>query len=179
MAEKNSSPIVVSMTAKYISDVNDSAGEPPQDEPNSHQRILVVEDEGDLRQLTAEVLVDGGYQVDVVADGSAAWSAVKLSRYDLVVTDQFLPKVSGVELIKKIHGARMTLPVIMATRFLPTWEFALHTWLLPVKMMFKPYSSQKLLGMVKSVLDEAAGAQTGITAKPISHIGLPAIGLQP
>jgi len=167
------------MTAKYISDVNDSACEPPKDEPNSHQRILVVEDECDLRQLTAEVLVDGGYQVDVAADGAAAWSALKISRYDLVVTDQFLPKVSGVELLKKIHAARMTLPVIMATRFLPTWEFALHTWLLPVKMLFKPYSSQKLLGMVKSVLDETASAHAGITAQPISQIQSTATSLQP
>ena len=166
------------MIAKSFSHRDEPANIVPLHEPNPGQRILVVEDEGDLRQLTAEVLVDGGYQVDVAADGATAWSALKLSKYDLVVTDQFLPKVSGVELLKKIHAARMTLPVIMATRFLPTWEFALHTWLLPVKMLFKPYSSQKLLGMVKSVLDEAANAHAGITAQPISQIQSTATGLQ-
>jgi two-component system alkaline phosphatase synthesis response regulator PhoP len=114
----------------------------------------------------------------VAADGATAWSALKLSKYDLVVTDQFLPKVSGVELLKKIHAARMTLPVIMATRFLPTWDFALHTWLLPVKMLFKPYSSQKLLGTVKSVLDEAANSHAGSTAQSISQIQPTATGLQ-
>jgi len=154
------------MTAKYISDLNDPGCEPGQDQPNAQPRILVVEDERDLRQLTAEVLVDGGYTVDVAVDGAAAWSALKVSQYDLVVTDQFLPKLSGVQLLKKIHTAGMTLPVIMGTRFLPTWEFALHTWLRPVKMLFKPYSSQKLLGMVKTVLNETASAHAGIAARP-------------
>jgi len=167
------------MTAKSSSDLRDSGGEPLQDQPNSQHRILVVEDESDLRQLTAEVLIDSGYRVDVAVDGDAAWSALKVSKYDLVVTDQFLPKVSGVELLKKIHAARMTLPVIMATRILPTWEFALHTWLLPVKMLFKPYSSQKLLGMVKSVLDETAGTHAGIASQPVSQTQSTAIHLQP
>ena len=165
------------MTAKYISGVNDSGCEPCQKQPNSQPRILVVEDDCDLRQLTAEVLIDSGYQVEVAVDGSAAWTALKHSKYDLLVTDQFLPKVSGVELLKKIHAARMTLPVIMATRFVPKWEFALHTWLLPVKMLFKPYSSQKMLGMVKSVLDETANAHAGITSEPVSQIRSLAIDL--
>jgi DNA-binding response OmpR family regulator len=140
------------MSPKYISDFNDPICEPFHGQSNSRQRILVVEDERDLRQLTAEVLIDAGYQVDVAEDGATAWSALQLSKYDLLITDQFMPKLSGVELLKKIHAANMTLPVIMATGFLPTWEFALHPCLQPVKMLLKPYSFQKLLGMVKNVL---------------------------
>ena len=164
------------MTAKYISTFDDSGCEPIQEQPNCHHRILVVEDERDLRQITAEVLIDAGYQVDVAEDGAAAWDALQLSQYDLLITDQLMPKLSGVELLKKIHAARMTLPVIMATGYLPTWEFALHTWLQPVKMLLKPYSFEKLLGMVKNVLNQnivvghnfpvavAAGAITFIPA---------------
>jgi DNA-binding NtrC family response regulator len=63
-----------------------------------------------------------------------------------------MPKVSGNELLKKIHAARLTLPAIMATGFLPTWEFALHTWLQPVKMLLKPYSIDKLLNTVRWAL---------------------------
>jgi len=167
------------MTAKHVSNLNDSGCELLQDQPNCLQRILVVEDECDLRQLTAEVLMDAGYKVQVADDGESAWTALQLSKYDLLVTDQFMPKVSGVELLKKIHAARLTLPVIMATGFLPTWEFALHTWLLPVKMLFKPYSSQKLLGMVKTVLGETAGAQAGIASQPILRTQSATISLQP
>jgi CheY-like chemotaxis protein len=148
-----------SMSAKYISRFNDSECKPPEDQPNSHQRILVVEDEHDLRQSTAEVLIDAGYQVDVAENGGDAWRDLQLSKYDLLITDQFMPKVSGVELLKKIHAARMTLPVIMATGYLPTWEFAARTFLQPVKMLLKPYSFEKLLDMVKNVLP--ATVQTG------------------
>jgi DNA-binding NtrC family response regulator len=67
-----------------------------------------------------------------------------------------MPKVSGVELLKKIYAARMSLSVIMATGFLPTWEFTLHPCLQPVQMLLKPYSFGKLLGMVKNVLSKHA-----------------------
>ena len=151
------------MTAKFIASFDDPIIEPHQSLPNSHQRILVVEDEQDLRQLTAEVLIDAGYQVDVAEDGAAAWSKLQLSQYELLITDQFMPNVSGVELLRKIHAAHMTLPVIMATGFLPTWGFALHTWLQPVKMLLKPYSFQKLLSIVKNVLDATYSAGDGHT----------------
>ena len=150
------------MTAKHIPNLDDSEGEPLQAHTNSRHRILVVEDERDLRQITAEVLIDAGFQVDVAEDGAAAWSALQLSKYDLLITDQLMPKVSGVELLKKIHAANMTLPVIMATGYLPTWEFALHTWLQPVKMLLKPYSFEKLLGLVKNILTKAVSAQADL-----------------
>ena len=123
-------------------------------QPGFRQCILVVEDEGDLRQLNAEMLVEAGYQVEVAEDGASAWVALQLHRYALLITDQFLPKLSGVELLKKIHTAQMTLPVIMATGILPTWEFALHPCLQAVTMLRKPYTMDKLLGLVKSVLPE-------------------------
>jgi len=144
---------LLGMTAKFSTHADDTLMESTQNQPNSRLRILVVQGEQDLRQLTAEVLVNAGYQVEVAENGATAWSALQLSQYDLLITDQFLPKVSGVELLKKIHAAHMTLPVIMATGFLPTWGFALHIWLQPVKMLLKPYSFQKLLATVKHVLD--------------------------
>jgi two-component system alkaline phosphatase synthesis response regulator PhoP len=146
------------MTAKYLPYFEDQKIKPFQNQSNSGQRILAVEAEHDLRQLTAEVLIDAGYQVDVAENGATAWSALQLSKYDLLITDQFMPKLSGVELLRKIYAANMTLPIIMATGFLPTWEFALHPCLQPVKMLLKPYSFQKLLGMVKNVLHTTGSA---------------------
>ncbi len=140
------------MTAESISNLNDPEPEPLRSQPYSRPRILVVEEEHDLRQLTAEVLTDAGYQVDVAEDGAAAWAALQHFKYDLLITDQFIPKLSGVELLKKVHAAHMSLPVIMATACLPTWEFALHTWLQSTKMLLKPYSFEQLLVRVKNAL---------------------------
>jgi len=151
------------MSPKFIPDFND-----PICEAFHRQRILVVEDERDLRQLTAEVFIDAGFHVDVAENGATAWSALQLSKYDLLITDQFMPKLSGVELLRKIYAANMTLPIIMATGFLPTWEFTLHPSLQAVKMILKPYSFQKLLGMVKNVLHptDSAGVEIPLTPLP-------------
>jgi DNA-binding NtrC family response regulator len=122
----------------------------------------VVEEEGDIRQLNAEVLIDAGYQVEVVADGASAWAALERHSHDLLITDRFLPKVSGVELLKRIHIARMTVRVIMATGILPAWELALHPCLQGVTMLRMPYTIDKLLGLVKSILPETTQVQAEI-----------------
>lgn len=147
------------MTDQYFAAAGVTTGESRPSQPDSGQRILVVEVAVDLRQLNAEVLMDAGFQVEATEDGLAAWAALQLHRYDLLLTGQFLPKLSGVELLKKLHTARMALPVIMATDILPTWEFALHPCLQAVTMLRRPYTIEKLLGVVNCVLSQSAGVR--------------------
>ena len=118
-------------------------------------RILVVEDDGQIRRLSAEVLTRCGYDVDTAEDGAAAWSALLEESYDLMITDNNMPKVSGIELLKKMRGARMGLPVIMATGTVPTAQFAAAPWLQPDATLCKPYAIEQLLSVVKKVLREA------------------------
>jgi DNA-binding response OmpR family regulator len=154
------------MTAKYILQVDDPRCEPSQCKSNAHQCILVVEDNREIRHLSAEILIDSGYHVDAAEDGSVAWDILQLKSYDLLITDQHMPKLSGVELLKKIYTARMTLPIIMATGIMPTWEFAMHPWLLPAKMLLKPYTLENLLGMVKNVLHKTTITRAEIAPLP-------------
>jgi DNA-binding response OmpR family regulator len=63
-----------------------------------------------------------------------------------------MPKVSGVELVKKLRCARMTLPVIMASGELPTEELDRNPWLQLAARLVKPFSSGQLLGTVGEVL---------------------------
>lgn len=140
------------MTTTYPSQDNITEIQTPWNQPELGQRILVVEDEEDLRQLNADVLLAAGYRVDVAANGAVAWDALKLHQYDLLITDQFMPKLSGVELLKKIHTARLPLPVIMVTGIIPTWDFALHPCLQNVRMLSKPYTIKIFLAAVKDAL---------------------------
>jgi DNA-binding response OmpR family regulator len=155
------------MTAKYLPHFTDSGCDPLNQQPISRHRILVVEDRHDLRQITAEVLIDAGYRVDVAEDGEAAWTALQLYQYGLLITDQFIPKVPGLELLRKIHAARMTLPIIMATGLLPVQEFALHPFLRTVNIMFKPYSFEKLLSLVNMVLPITTNASDDLSMPPL------------
>jgi DNA-binding response OmpR family regulator len=115
-------------------------------------RILVVEDDRDLRQLNAGALIRSGYTVDVAEDGAAAWEALQANRYDLMITDNKMPKLTGMELLKKLRTARMELPVIMATGMLPARELAQNPQLEPVATLAKPYATDQLLDAVKEIL---------------------------
>jgi two-component system cell cycle sensor histidine kinase/response regulator CckA len=118
----------------------------------SFQRILVVDDDISIRRLNTEMLIRSGYQVDAATDGEAGWKALQGNSYDLVITDNFMPKVTGVEMVKKLHAAGMKLPVIMATAMLPQEEFISHPWLQDVTTLLKPFRGNDLLTAVKKIL---------------------------
>jgi DNA-binding response OmpR family regulator len=124
-------------------------------------RILVVEDEPHIRQLNTGVLINSGYDVDTAEDGAAGWEALNADSYDLMITDNKMPRLTGVELLKKLYAHRMALPVIMATGELPTEEFTRYPWLQPAATLLKPYTVAELLGTVKKVLREADNIAVG------------------
>jgi DNA-binding response OmpR family regulator len=130
---------------------------PLQSPMSPPHHILVVEDDVGIRQLNTAVLLRCGYAVDIAEDGAAAWEALNAESYDLMITDNKMPKVSGVELLKMLRAARMELPVIMATGSLPTQEFARYPWLRPAATLVKPYTIGQLLRTVKRVLRKAGG----------------------
>jgi DNA-binding response OmpR family regulator len=144
------------MKDKTISQAGESTCAPL---PPCH--ILVVEDEPNIRALNTGVLINSGYDVDAAEDGAAAWEALGTDSYDLMITDNKMPRLTGVELLKKLYANRMALPVIMATGELPTEEFTRYPWLQPAAMLLKPYTIEELLGTVKKVLREADGADDG------------------
>jgi two-component system OmpR family response regulator len=154
---------------KSISQSENSAGPPLPQKPNPRQRILVVEGEADIRRLHSEVLARSGYHVDTVEDGAVAWETLQQNSYDLLVTAHYLPKMSGIELIKKMHDTSIRLPVIMTTRTLPrwdTWELAARPWLEPTAVMRAPYTTEELLGMVKNLLHATNHAREEISPPP-------------
>jgi DNA-binding response OmpR family regulator len=137
------------------------AASPLQSQTNPPDRILVVEDDDFFRQLNARVLLRSGYEVDTAEDGAVAWQSLNTESYDLLITDNSMPKVSGVELLKQLRAARMALPVIMATGTLPEQEFTRFPWLRPAATLLKPYSGEEMLRTVKKVLREAYPTAAG------------------
>jgi len=144
------------MKDKTISQAGESNGA-----PLPRCRVLVVEDDSGLLRLNTEILKRSGYDVDTAEDGAAAWDTLQLNNYDLMITDNKMPKLSGVELLKKLQAAGVVLPVIMATGESPEMEFVQFPWLRPGAILSKPYTIAELLGTVKQVLREAEGADDG------------------
>jgi DNA-binding response OmpR family regulator len=133
----------------------ESASPQLQSQSNPLHRILVVEDDLLILQLNTRMLKRAGYEVDAAEDGAAAWKTLNAASYDLLITDNVMPKITGVKLLEKLRAARMALPVIMATSALPTAVFARCPWLQPNATLLKPYTASEMLRTVKKVLREA------------------------
>jgi CheY-like chemotaxis protein len=87
-------------------------------------RILVIDDDDAIRDLCAAVLKDSGYEVETAPDGEAGWRALNAvssdsDRYDLLITDHNMPKLSGLDLVRKLRAARMDVPVVLVSGDLP------------------------------------------------------------
>jgi len=106
-----------------------AAGEPPAEEssgrlsarprPQLGGRVLVVDDEEVIREFMQDLLAGWGLEVDTAADGASARDALAAQPqlYDLVITDQTMPGLTGLALAREIARLRPGLPVILYTGF--------------------------------------------------------------
>jgi len=138
-----------------LAEQNESNREALSSEARLPQRILVVEDDRDLRRLNTEALTHYGYQVDAAEDGLLAWDRINGQNgqnYDLMITDNRMPNMSGVELLKKMRDTSLSLPTLMATSEVPQSEFQKHPGIEPAAVLCKPYTVLELVEKVRKVL---------------------------
>ncbi len=81
------------------------------------KRILIIEDDQDVRELYAEVLRDGGFDVEEAVDGQSGLARMLKDDYDLIILDIMLPKFDGLSILKTIKkkGALKDIPIILLT----------------------------------------------------------------
>jgi two-component system response regulator MprA len=82
----------------------------------TRHRVLVVDDEEDVRDLVARVLEDAGYLVDVAGDGHDALARIDSARPDLIVMDLMMPHLDGWGLLRRLraHSDRPNVVVLSA-----------------------------------------------------------------
>ena len=80
-------------------------------------RVLVVEDDGDLRRLLASALDEEGFEVEMVADGSQALARVETGGIDLLVLDVGLPDADGRDVCQALRARGESVPVLFLTAF--------------------------------------------------------------
>ena len=86
------------------------------------KKVMVVDDEDSIRNLMAEILLLGGYLVESFDNGLAAWNAVSENpaSWDLLITDQTMPGLTGIELARKVLQVRPDIPIILCTGYSET-----------------------------------------------------------
>jgi DNA-binding response OmpR family regulator len=98
------------------------------------------------------VLIDAGYDVESARDGAAGWETLQAKQYDLVITDNHMPRLTGMEMIAKLRSAHMSIAIILATRTFPANIIAHNPWLKPDAALQRPCSSNDLVTAVKKIL---------------------------
>jgi two-component system, NtrC family, response regulator AtoC len=79
------------------------------------KQVLIVDDEANLRRVLAAMLARDGYDVHVAEDGQDALRVFGDHHIDLVITDLRMPKLDGMELLRRLHKQEPELPVVMLT----------------------------------------------------------------
>ena len=78
-------------------------------------KILIVEDDRELRQLFSHVLIKNGYTAEGVSNGREALDAMEKDYYDLIISDIMMPVMDGYELVRSLRESGSTTPVLMIT----------------------------------------------------------------
>jgi two-component system, chemotaxis family, sensor histidine kinase and response regulator WspE len=81
------------------------------------KRILVVDDSITVREMERKLLENAGYQVEVAVNGIDGWNALQAKTFDLLVTDIDMPRMNGIELVRRVReqATTQTLPTIIVS----------------------------------------------------------------
>jgi len=135
----------------------------------SQPRILVVDDEPDIRDLVQEILEDEGYSVSVAEDGESARTAFAKDSPDLVLLDIWMPDVDGITLLREwSSGGGLDCPVVIMSGH-GTVETAIEATRLGAHdFVQKPISLARLLSIVSQALESSKTRQQPAAAAPPS-----------
>jgi len=114
-----------------------------------HGRILVVDDEADVREVLADVLLAQGHSVTLAGGGQEALACLERDLFDLVITDLGMPDVNGWDVARAVKSGRQGLPVLLLTG----WADAVESGVGRVDAVIKkPFDMTKLAAAVNSAL---------------------------
>lgn len=123
-----------------------------------NERILIVEDDQDMREMLSEILSDSGYQTLAVLDAADALKMIRDDRavLDLVITDVRMPGVKGDEILANARACRAETPVLVITAF-GTVEHAVEMVRAGAyQYITKPFHMTELLNAVADALERTA-----------------------
>ncbi len=112
------------------------------------EKILVVDDERGIRYLLSDVLSDAGFEVSIAKDGQESLDQLKENRFDLVITDINMPRLDGIEMLKRMKLDGRKEKVIIMTANLLDLKFEDAEVPHVVKKFQKPFIIDNLLDVV-------------------------------
>ena len=155
----------MSLTAGPPISPDESLGAGPRRSPGRRRpRVLLAEDDSEMRDLLIWALVDSGYDVDAVADGTSLChhlaqhlTAPGSGRIDLVLSDIRMPGVTGLEVIRGLRELDNLPPTILITAF---GDAEIHRQAdeIGVVLLDKPFEIEDLMARVGEILPPRGSA---------------------
>jgi two-component system alkaline phosphatase synthesis response regulator PhoP len=123
------------------------------------ERILVIEDEEDLRMTLNDRLKGEGYEADFAANGDEGLRKATTGKYDLILLDVMLPGKNGLDVCRDIRKAGLMVPVIMLTARGQLLDKVLGLKIGADDYLTKPFEMLELLARIEAHLRRASGAE--------------------
>jgi two-component system, OmpR family, response regulator PhoP len=123
-------------------------------------RVLVIEDEPALRESLKARLVEAGFSVDIAADGEEGLYAALENPLDVAIVDLGLPRLSGLELIRRVRAARKSYPILVLTAR-DSWQDKVEGLQAGADdYVAKPFQFEEVLARLQALLRRAGGWAT-------------------
>jgi CheY-like chemotaxis protein len=132
-------------------------------DPVARKRILLAEDNDDMRALLAEALEEDGHEVEQALDGHAAFSRLwqpfaSAREIHLVISDVRMPGLTGIQVVESLRAAGRSIPVILMTAF-GDGEMRARAEALRAALLDKPFTLEELREQVARALATSAVAR--------------------
>lgn len=108
------------------------------------KRILVVDDDPDIRQVLLDRMSAYGYAVETAIDGREALDALRRGRFDGMLLDMRMPQVDGIEVLRQARLQRPDMPVVMVSALSAKEQVARATAQGACAYLIKPFDAMQL-----------------------------------
>lgn len=120
-------------------------------------KILVVDDDQEMRRLLEDILTREGFHVTQAANGSEALRAIQEASYQVIILDKIMTDLSGIEILPEIKRLRPEAQVILITAFGDRETCVEAMGKGATAYLAKPFGMSVLVQMVKKALEQKIG----------------------
>ena len=121
-------------------------------------KILLADDERELRQALIAILSHAGYEVEGAADGEEALYDAKTSSFDLIILDIMMPKMDGLTVLRKLRQVGMDVPILMLTARADIDDRVAGLDAGANDYLVKPFAAKELLARIRAITHTSPGA---------------------
>ncbi len=142
-----------------------------------NEKILIIEDDPDISDLLELNLRDAGYQTELASNGEIGLNKALENDYDLICLDIMLPKLDGMEVLKKIREEKKTIPILMLTSKSEELDKVLGLELGADDYLTKPFSLRELLARVKAIMRRVNAVKKEANSDAQTEIHFPGLSI--